>query len=225
MIKNKKLISTWKLIPNSYRIALKNYEQILILLFIPSLILVLSQIFITRIIDNPKLNNTDNYVIVITLIIIWLIASIINYPASIYLRLHANTESKSPSIKECYVNGFKQYKKVMLSLIILWVAVIIGLALLIIPGILIFRRYCFVSYVAIENPKLSIKDIFKRCSEITKPYIYYIYGTFGVLILAQLVSSLLFGYSLIGIILVYLVNYFFIFVPPLRYNEIISYKN
>ena len=212
--------SSWLLVPISYRLALKNYEQILILFFLPTLIFILATLYFGNTLSVVQKNFTTRQLIGFGLALVWLILSLFNYPASTYFRLRAAQNQTPPSIGDCYREGLKVFWKVLVTEIVFWILVLVGLALLIVPGVIIFRRYCFANFYSVDHPELSLRKIFHQSAETTASFVYHIYGTFGVMILFELVASILFGTSVFGYLLLYLTGYSVLFLPALRYLEI-----
>ena len=215
---NNGLDSSWQLVPISIKIALQNYEQILFLFFIPGLISILAFNFIGTGLASSKINFTPHQMIGIYILILSLVISFINFPASMYFRVRTVKYQKSLTIATCYRKGFKIFVKVWLVEIMTYVLITVGLIALIVPGVMLFRRFWLSPYYAVDNPNLSIREILVKSAKESKSHAYNIYATGGLLIIVSLFLSLVLGGSTIGMVLVYLLGYGFMFLPVLRYT-------
>lgn len=224
-----KAISSWELVPLSLRLAIKNYEQIAFLFFLPSLIMILGLFYLGNFTLNihnvldPVLSSSQ--AIGIVLMLLWVIVSIINFPPSIYFRLHASVDNKSPSIATCYREGFNNFFKVWLCELISILLIIIGFFAFLLPGVLIFPRLILAPYYAMDKPKLSIKQILSITSKQASRFTYPIYGTYGIIILLGFVSEIILGTYLISAVLIVIISYIVLFMPALRYLEITKFYN
>lgn len=223
---SKLLTPSWNLVPQSYRLAIKAYEQIVVLFFIPFLFSVLGTIYIGRInisqIESNGLNSRQS--LGVALMAVWLVISIINFAPAIYFRVEAVKARTLPSLRECYYEGLNQMWRVIASQVIAWFIIITGLFAFIVPGVLFFRRYVMTPFYAIDNPRLKLKDLFIKSSSETRPFMYAVYGAYGVVIIVNLAFQLLFGSFIIGDIIAALLGYSVLFVPVLRYQEISGFK-
>jgi hypothetical protein len=224
-----KATPSWQLLIPSYRLALKNYEPIAFLFFIPILFQILGSYYLGSFLEfNHKSAPvhlsymTPHDEIGIALMAAWLILSTINFPPAVYFRIQA-ASGRTPSIKTCYEEGFKVFWKVLIAELMFLIIVAIGVSALVLPGILLFRRYVYLPYYAAQNPNLSFKELFKLSSSQSKPYIFHIYGTFIVVLLINFMADIALGGYLIGEVAIALITYSVLFVPVLRYLEITKY--
>ena len=227
--KQVKATPSWQLVGPSYHLALKNYEAIAFLFFIPALFQILGGYYLGSLLNINSKNHTIHLSTLtpreelgLALLIVWLVLSIINFAPSIFLRIHA-ADAKAPSVTTCYREGFKVFWKVLFSELIFLVIVGLGFIALILPGLLLFRRYVFAPYYAAQNPQLSFKEIFKLSSLQSSKFIYDIYGAYLVVLIISLLASAALGGYLIGSVAVALITYSVLFVPALRYLEIVKY--
>ena len=72
----------------SYKMAFKTYEQIALLYLLPTLFYVLGLSYIGRIQDGT-IYLSHHLIIGASLLLVWVIMSIANMPATLYLRVHA----------------------------------------------------------------------------------------------------------------------------------------
>ena len=216
------LTPSWNLLGKSYRLAIKSYEQILILFFLPQLFYILGAIYLGPI-NRHKFNLnhlTDKQYLGIAFIGVWLILSLFNFAPAVYFRLNTVRNTKLPSLKQCYGNGIKQMWRILLVQFLSYLIIVIGLVAFIIPGIMFFRRYVLSDYFAMDNPKLKILQILKKSSAETRPYAYSIFGAYGVVLSVNLLADLVLGGFVVGLVLAVLISYSTLFIPVLRYQEI-----
>jgi len=218
------IYSSWQLVPISIKIAFQNYEQILFLFFIPALISVLSFNYLGTNVSTSKISFTPHQMIGVYILIISLIISFINFPASMYFRVQTVKYRKNQTIATCYREGLKIFVKVWLVEIVTYVLITLGLIALIVPGVILFRRYWLSPYYAVDNSDLSIKQILQKSASDSKANAYNIYTTGGIVILISLFLSLVLGSSTIGMIFVYLLGYGVLFLPVLRYTAMTAKK-
>lgn len=218
------LTPSFSLLPKSYRLALKTYEQIAILFFIPSLLGTLGDIYASSLkyTQFVHFQLTNAQLIGLILLIVWVVLSLINFSPSVYFRVESSKDREPPTLKECYSIGFKKAAKILLSEIAAILIIAIGTIAFIIPGVLAFRRYIFSAYYAADNPQLSIRDILDKSAQETKPYSASVYATFGVVILYSFMLEYILGGFAIGSIIIIILNYLILFLPVLRYQEIVS---
>ena len=207
----------------SYRLALKSYEQIALMFFLPTLVYILALTFIGSV-NVAHLSINGHQMIGVYLIVVWALLSLINFPATMYLRVKVVKGKNVPSLIECYKNGYKNTFNVYLSAIFSYFLILIGLVLLIIPGLYMIKRYILAPYYAADNPKMSFKQAMAKSARQSAPYAQYLYMTFIFIIVFQLITNLVFGGSVIGEIAFYLINYSILYLLPLRYLEISKSK-
>ena len=203
--------------------AIKAYEQIALLYLLPALISLLGITLRGNVSFNHFHLDTRQmagaYLIALSLII-----SIINFPATMFLRVRAVKDKTLPSLKECYQQGFKIKRQVYVTQIATYFLIFLGFLLLIVPGIIMLRRYVLAPYYAVENPKLSLKQVMAKAKLQTSPYYRSIFSTIVFLIIYQLFVSFIFGGYTISVIVTYLLNYAVMFILPFRYKEISTGK-
>jgi uncharacterized membrane protein len=93
--------------------------------------------------------------------------------------------------------------------------VVVGLILLIVPGLIMLRRYFLAPYVMLDK-KCSIKEAMDTSAEISKPYSGYVWGVIGVIFLIGLINIIPF----IGWIISFIVGMFYSVAPAMRYREL-----
>lgn len=211
----------------SVRLAIANYEQIIFLFFLPSLVSLLGRFYLgsdyTRLLELKHPHFSSHQWLGLYLLIFWLIWSFVNYPATIFFRLQTAKKEAGPAVIESYRGGFKVFWRTWFASIVSALIIFVGLLLLIVPGIIWFRRYIFTPFYAAENPKLSFREVFKRSGEQTRPYSMAIYSTFVLIFLVNIATNLIFASFTIGSLFIYLISYLILFMPALRYVELSSH--
>lgn len=93
--------------------------------------------------------------------------------------------------------------------------VIVGLILLIVPGLIMIRRYFLAPYVMIEK-NCSITEAMEHSAVMSKPYSGAIWGIVGVMILIGLAGII----PLIGSLVAFVFGSLYSVAPALRYQQL-----
>lgn len=93
---------------------------------------------------------------------------------------------------------------------------LVGFILLIIPGIIMLRRYFVASYVLLENENISIWQAMERSAAMTKRDSRSVYSIMAVLVIFTLFGVL----PLIGWLIAFGLRFFYNLAPALRYQEL-----
>jgi hypothetical protein len=93
--------------------------------------------------------------------------------------------------------------------------IFVGFILLIIPGLIMLRRYFLAPYVMMDK-NCGIREAMDRSAAISKPHSGYIWGIIGVTILISMVGII----PLIGSIVAFTMGMFYSVAPALRYQEL-----
>lgn len=93
--------------------------------------------------------------------------------------------------------------------------IFVGFILLIIPGLIMLRRYFLAPYVMIDK-NCGIREAMDRSAAISKPHSGYIWGIVGVTILISMIGII----PLIGSIVAFVMGMFYSVAPALRYQEL-----
>ena len=78
-------------------------------------------------------------------------------------------KQQTPSI-ENLLEGFKPLAKVLLAYLIITIGTVLGLLLLIIPGIILALGLSMTFYLLAENPEFSVEEALKKSWELTDGY-------------------------------------------------------
>jgi uncharacterized membrane protein len=110
-------------------------------------------------------------------------------------------------------------KKIGLRLIGLYIVVflvtLVGFVLLIVPGLIMIRRYYLAPYVMLDK-NCGIREAMDRSAAISKPYSGYVWGIIGVAILIGLIGII----PLVGSLIAFVMGMFYSVAPALRYQEL-----
>ena len=145
-----------------------------------------------------------------------LVAGLISYFLAIILNLRA-AEGRSPTLSSVW----KEYREnwLWLKLVGLIITVglltILGLLLLVIPGIILIWRWFLAPYILI-NQKTSISEAMSKSWELTKGYAGAIYGV----IIFGFVLSLTGIIPVAGAVISFILGVCYAAAPALRYLEI-----
>lgn len=93
--------------------------------------------------------------------------------------------------------------------------IFVGLILLIVPGLIMIRRYYLAPYVMLEK-KCGISEAMERSAALSKPYSGSVWGVIGVMFLIGLVAIVPFIGSLAAFILAALYS----IAPAMRYQQL-----
>lgn len=93
--------------------------------------------------------------------------------------------------------------------------VFVGLILLIIPGLIMMRRYFLAPYIMLDE-KCSVKEAMVRSASMTKPFAGSIWGIIGVMVLIDLTGVIPFVGNLVAVALGALYSV----APALRYQQL-----
>lgn len=110
----------------------------------------------------------------------------------------AVVEGRMPEISMLFItDGFGSY---LAASILVTVAVVLGLIMLIVPGIILAIMWHFFGYVIVENPTIGPIEAMRRSTEITKGYRWQLLGL-GLLLLLMNIAGLFL--CVIGVIFTY----------------------
>ena len=224
---SKLLTPSWNLFPRSYRLAIKSYEQITILFFIPLLFSVLGSIYLAPLSFSELMKHslTSRQSIGAGLMLVWLLLSIFNFGPAVYFRVESVKSRTIPSLRECYKEGLARMWRLLAIEIVAYLLIFVGLIFLLVPGIIFFRRYSFSVFYAVDNPQLGIRKILSKSSSETRPFRYSVYGAYGVVFIVSFSLQLILGSYILGAIVAALLGYSVLFIPALRYQEISGFKS
>lgn len=198
---------SWDLVRPSVNLLLKNSEAVITIVLLPTLAMVLGSML--------TLTDYRTGLIVTSIGGLW---RFINVPVSIYLQASA-ASGKNPSISECYRRGLSYWPKVIGFEIVFFFMTLIGLILLVVPGLIIIRRYYLTPFYIVKQ-NLSIKKAMRLAERQTKPVAGYVWGVIGVMLAFALLASIIANIRIVGVILAAFISLIYLFGPALRWREI-----
>jgi hypothetical protein len=208
------LTPSWELVPKNFALVRTHLEQIALIVILPILLLNLGTIVVTT-------NRSLGWIVILLGIIWWLI----NLSASYYLQVTA-AKAKTITTADCYQKSWRYFGRLILFTILFSCLVLIGFVLLIIPGLVILRRYCLTTFYIVDQ-NLSIREAMSKSAAQTKPVAGYVWGTLGVVLVLTLAVGLLSSLfdSIPGatVVLSSLLAPAYLFLLALRYVDITSH--
>ncbi|MGH7195544.1 MAG: hypothetical protein ACREGA_02080 [Candidatus Saccharimonadales bacterium] len=214
---------SWNFVRPSLQLWRQHYSSLIVLVLLPLFVLQLGETLarghaagrqsVSILSFNSNLTLASSLIIIIGAL--W---TIINAPALYYLLVQA-AKGKNPALAACYRYGLKRFWRILGLRIAVFVIVAIGFILLIVPGVILLRRYYLANYYLIDQD-LSIAESMRKSADESKPVSGYVYGTIGVTLvfalIAGVVSSILGAAGIIGT----LISYVYLFAAALRYHEV-----
>ncbi len=133
--------------------------------------------------------TAGNWQLTLGTIALQIFCSILIAPALIYALMKVMQTGVAPGVNESYRWGLSKLGKLLLCTLMVWVLVMFGLVLLIIPGIILFLAYEVVYPVAVLEGG-SATEILKRSYNLTKGHRWNILGaTFVMSILIAFANA------------------------------------
>jgi hypothetical protein len=211
---------SWKLVPVSAGIWLKNYNTSIALFMLPLLVIVLGGVIIGN--GNVSVSRLSLGITLITLTVIW---QAINIPAALYFQLHA-AKGLSPAIRQCYRGGWRLAPRLLGLSMLTSVLIFGGLLLFVVPGLIMIRRYILAPYYLLDGD-LGIREAMQRSAADTKEVPMYVWGVYGVLFGINLLLFISVGQiaGLFGPLLAAFLTSLYYFGPALRYKEVALRRN
>ncbi|MGH7237443.1 MAG: hypothetical protein ACREGF_02820 [Candidatus Saccharimonadales bacterium] len=219
---------SWNFVRPSLQLWRAHVEIIVVLILLPAVLLDLGETLLRSTV-KPGSNSLAIYSHLSfaspgsILILIGFLWTLINAPAMYYFLIQT-VKGKSRTIKQCYQYGLKRFWRLLGLRILVDIIIVIGFILLIVPGVIMLRRYYLAEYYLIDQD-LSIKEAMQKSAEQSKPVSGYVYGVIGVSIVFGLIAGLVSGIiPLVGTIIGLLIGYIYLFGAALRYVEVSSGK-
>lgn len=212
---------SWDLLRNSYQIVIKLIEPTIYLYLLPTLLALLG-LLLAGITSSSTTSSsfafTSHTVIGLILVAIGGILQIVNLGPLTKFQLDA-ASGKQKTVKEYYAEGLRYSLPLFVYYILYGLAVLGGLLLLIVPGVIFFRRYYLGAYYLVDK-NLGILEAMKQSSTGTKPFKNYVWGVVGVELAVSIAASFTQIIPFVGIVIAQLVTCSYLFMNALRYREI-----
>lgn len=208
---------SWSLVAKSWQL-LKRFSVGAIYLYaLPSLLSGLAIIYLQDQVKTGGRFPLTGFVL-LAVALLWGIG---NQAASLYYRA-AGAEGEQPTVREAYSKTWRRIGRLYGFYALLSLAVLAGLVLFIVPGLIVLslyvKRYYFADYY-IAHRGFSIRQAMQVCRDDTQPYFRNIIGLLGVQLAITIAGSLVptiqgsYAGGLIAGLLVW-------FMPALRYIEL-----
>lgn len=218
--KKRSMTPSWDLYITNLSYVKTHYVAIMYLVLLPGLVGLLGTLLtgdISSIVNDQTF--TDRQILGSILTLLGFTWTVVNLgPLTHYVL--SSLKKKPLSLKAAYVEGLPFTFRLLAYYVLFGLAVIGGLLLLIVPGLIVIRRYFLADYYLVDK-KLSIRQAFTQSSAVSKPYSRAIWGTVGVLFAlsfaAAITESLL---PPIGLVLAQLITCSYVYLKALRYREI-----
>lgn len=203
----RKLTPSWELVRPSLDRLRQNSEAVIIIVLLPALL-----------VDFGSLMVVNNRLVGVLALLVAAVWRLLNLPVSYYLQTKV-AGGKTPSVGECYNRGLPFWFKIVGFEIWFAILVAIGFILLIIPGLIMLRRYFFTPFYIISK-NLPISQAMTASRRQTLPVSGWVWGMFGVVFAFAVLSAIVTEVPFIGPILAALVSLIYFFGPALRWQEV-----
>lgn len=203
----RELTPSWSLVRPSLDLVRQNSEAVIFIILLPALLLD----FGSLIIASSRLTG-------LVIIIVGIIWRIFNISVSDYLQVKA-ASGKTVSVAECYRRGLRFWLRIVAFEILFGIMILIGLILVIVPGLIVLRRYYYTPFYII-NKDMSIGAAMRASASDTLPVSGWVWGTFGVTFAFAILALLLTSIRYIGPLLAALVSLIYFFGTALRWREV-----
>lgn len=110
--------------------------------------------------------------------------------------------------KKCWARLFEFY-------LLYFLMIFGGLILLIVPGLIVLRRYALAPYIIVDKD-VSVSEAMKESATMTKPYSSYIWSIFGVGVLIGLIGVV----PIFGALISFVLGTLYTVAFALRYQEL-----
>ncbi len=139
-------------------------------------------------------------------------------PAIIHIQLKSSLMEKA-TYESAWETSKKYWWRFLLLSIMVGVVVFIGFLLLIIPGVILLKRY-FLSHYALIDQDLGLVDSMRKSNELSRNRSMSVYGILGVNILINIPSVI----PLVGGIISFVLQVVYFCAPAIRYQQLKSSK-
>lgn len=213
---------SFDLLKPNFTLIKDNYIPIIYLMVLPGLLSSLGMLmFSSAIQPNGTIDTqfTSREQLGALLAFTGLVWSLINFGPVAHFQLSARDGAKQRTLRDYYKHGLKFTLPLLGLSLVFGVALIIGLILFIVPGLIVLRRY-FLSQYYLVDKQSTIKQALTQSATDSKPYSGAIWGIIGVLLLFQLSAVAVQVIPVLGLIVAELLAYATVFMAVLRYREI-----
>lgn len=207
-----------ELVATNTQLLKKHYLSLIYLLVLPSLLYLLGNILLGNFGSTVPERLNSEQILGLAVMLIGFVWLIVNLGPTTYFMIRA-AKGKNDDLRVYYKKGLKFTWRLMIYYILYVAAIIIGLLLFIVPGVIIFQRY-FLGFYYLVDQDLTVRQAFRAARKDAKQYKRAIWGIIGVEALFFLAAGFMGIVPVIGVILGQLLTYGCVFLPVLRYNEL-----
>src|SRR3990167_7041862 len=207
-------VSSFSLFSKSYDLVVRNWQMFAILSIIPFLSLLGNSKVDKYDINKLPSISANAIVAIASLGVVFAIVSLIIQVMTTALELETG-QDKTPNLRHLWGVAKKFWLRQLGLYIMIALMILGGLILLIVPGIIMIRRYFLAPYIML-NEDLSINETMRRSAALSKPYAGSIWGIIGVSILISLPGAI----PRVGPYIAFILALFYSVAPALRYLEL-----
>ena len=208
------LVPSWQLFSEGLALLREHLEKVILLFIVPLLVTQLGAVLAQK-----------ELALGLTVYMAGLLWIGLNAPA-LYLLTTRISLGKPITIGAAYRGGLRAFWRFAGYSFVVACLTLGGLLLLIVPGLILMRRYLLGSYYLLDKD-VSISEAMRASAELTKPAAGYIWGTIGVILAITLLSGITAGLLGSATVLAALTSCLFsaslVFLVPLRYADVIKH--
>ncbi len=145
-----------------------------------------------------------------------IVSQVITIPMFSFIILYAVRGTRK-ELRESFDYATQNILRFFVANLLSILAVLGGLILLVIPGILIAMKFSMVNYILVDNPKMSGTEALSRSWDMTKGHMGKIFGIIGVSILMLLPII-----TIVGIIATVILLVLYAAAMPVLYNYLVG---
>lgn len=207
--------SSWRLLPKSYRLFIDNA--------LPATVIAIGPAFVLQLGATLSLiaNDTTLYQLGLVLQSVAFFLLIGSVAAAALLQLRA-VQGKDINLYQLFRDSFVYWPRIVGFSLLFALMLVVGFVLLIIPGLIVLRRYILTPYFIIDKD-LGIREAMQHSAAASKPIskhiwtmLLIIFGFSGLGILCTKLSPEYGGFVSL------LFSVIYNFLPPLRYQEAVE---
>lgn len=211
------LPSAFELFRPSRAAVMRNLNAFLLLVLVPAMYFLFVSLLNAREIASIETAKSHAAPITGLAAILWLIGLVYTFAvmaAVPYLQLKS-AQGEAVEFDETLRHGWHYFRRVVGLYIVVGLAIIIGFLLLIVPGIIMVRRYFLSPYFLIDQD-LTIRKAMQASAAATKGRAMAVWGIVGVDALVSLPAII----PIVGTIISAVLQLLYSCAPALRYEQI-----
>lgn len=216
------LTSSWDFVQTSIDLIKSNFWAVFYLTFLPSLALTIGSALISVDSTAAGFQMDTKTAFGFGILLVSLVWTLLTFPGLVYLELEA-VKGNHPTAMESFKQGLPKLGSYVALAILIFVVIVVGFALFIIPGLILLRGLVLSPYYLMDH-KIGAIDAMKLSFNESKPHAGYIWSMIGVGTLIGLASGIIGAIPLIGYIAGIVVGLVYLFGPALRYKTMPAVK-